>query len=83
MTFLKEKGGSLLGQGSFSLGRGGRERESQGEKTHIPPCPPSLGTAPLAHFSQKTCKCLGKEEAGHTARTPAHTVTHFSGLMSV
>lgn len=26
MTFLKEKGGSLLGQGSFSLGRGGGER---------------------------------------------------------
>lgn len=36
MTFLKEKGASLLGQGSFSLGRGGRERERQGSRLHMP-----------------------------------------------
>lgn len=30
ITFLKEKGGSLLGQGSFSLGRGGGRQSQQG-----------------------------------------------------
>lgn len=41
MTFLKEKGGSLLGQGSFSLGRGGGgEKQSQGRRPPCPCCPP-------------------------------------------
>lgn len=47
MTFLKEKGASLWGQGSFSLGRGGRERESQGEKSLHSPVPTLSGTPPL------------------------------------
>lgn len=53
MTFLKEKGASLLGQGSFSLGRGGRERESQGSRPRVPACPPSAGSRPLALFQPK------------------------------
>ena len=44
MTFLKEKGASLLGQGSFSLGGGRKERvregESQGRRRPQPPAHP-------------------------------------------
>ena len=85
MTFLKEKGGSLLGQGSFSLGRGRRGTESQGKKApHSLLCPPSLGRHPLDSFQPEGVEPLGgEEEAGCLARTPAHSVTHFSGLMSV
>lgn len=51
MTFLKEKGGSLLGQGSFSLGRWEGEHQGErksGKKTPMPrahpPCRPPLGS---------------------------------------
>lgn len=68
MTFLKEKGASLLGQGSFSLGTGGGR--GSGAKAHLCPRPSSLGGRPLGSFQAK-------------ARTPASSATHFSGLMSV
>lgn len=88
MTFLKEKGGSLLGQGSFSLARW--EGECQGERksgkktptphAHAPGGPPP---PPWLIATPRFSKCLGGEEVGHLARTPVHSVTHFSGLMSV
>lgn len=54
MTFLKEKGGSLLGHGSFSLGRGGgRERQTQGRRLHLPLRPPYL-EVPLWPASTRT-----------------------------
>ena len=86
MTFLKEKGGSLLGQGSFSLARW--EGECQGErksgkKTPTPHAHPPGGSPLGLIATPRFSKCLGGEEVGHLARTPVPSVTHFSGLMSV
>lgn len=65
---------------------GERETES-GAKTPYIPGPTLSGSAPLACFNQNTGKRPGGEEggeeAGPVARTPAHSGTHFSGLMSV
>lgn len=44
MTFLKEKGGSLLGQGSFSLGEVGERKTGRG-KPYANQCLPPISTS--------------------------------------
>ena len=78
MTFLKEKGGSLLGQGSFSLARW--EGECQGErksgkKTPHTPCPPSWGITPGAHCNPKIFKVPGWRGGGPPGQDP-HPLGH-------
>ena len=79
MTFLKEKGGSLLGQGSFSLGRWEGERQGErksGKKTPRPCAHSPCGPPPWLSATPRFSKCLGGEEVGHLARTPVHSVDH-------
>lgn len=80
MTFLKENGGSLLGQGSFSLNRGGHRvsvREGSG---------PTCSSAHDSFWSEENSKCHYERRQNTwpgPLPTQTHSATHFSGLMSV
>lgn len=83
---LEGEGGVTVGPRLLQPGQrweGERASGEQAPHAHMPALCGKQGSSPLAPFQIKDLQASGWRGGRPMAGTPAHAVTHFSGLMSV